>query len=167
MPKLTVKSPEFAGQVFDLSQPTVSIGRGEDNTYQLAHPSVSTHHAEFRQEGGDYKLVDLGSTNGTRVNDERITESPLRNGDIVMLGNMLLTYESETAAPAAPMPAAETKVNLAGAGTPSGRPADFKNLAPFPKPKSGGGGGFPVLIAVAFLIALAGFGLLIFKAFLA
>jgi predicted component of type VI protein secretion system len=164
MPKLTVKSPEFAGQVFDLNQPTVSIGRGEENTYQLAHPSVSTHHAEFRQEGGDYKLLDLGSTNGTRVNDERITESILRNGDVVMLGNMILAYQSETAAAASPMPSAETRVTLAGA--PTGCPADFKNLAPFPKPKSGGSGGFPVLILAAALVALGGIGFLLYAAFL-
>lgn len=167
MPKLTVKSPEFAGQVFDLNQPTLTIGRGESNTYQLAHPSVSSKHAELRQEGGDYKLVDLGSTNGTRVNDERITETILRNGDVVMFGNMILTYTSESQVAAAPLPTAENKVDLASAGAPSGRPAEFKNLAPYPKPKSGGSGGFPILPAVAVLIALAGFGLLIFKAFLA
>jgi predicted component of type VI protein secretion system len=164
MPKLIVKSPEFAGLVFDLNQPTITIGRGEDNTYQLPHPSVSSHHAELRQEGGDYKLVDLGSTNGSRVNDERVNECVLRNGDVVMLGNMILAYESETVAAAAPMPTAENRVTLGEA--PTGRPADFKNLAPFPKPKSNAGG-FPVLILVAALVAVGGFGYLIYASFLA
>lgn len=162
MPKLIVKSPEFAGVVFELKQPSVTIGRGEgDNTYQLAHPSVSTRHAEFRLEGGDYRLIDLGSTNGTRVNDERISETVLRNQDIVMLGNMLLTYESEVAVAAAPMPVAETKVNLP-IGAATGRPASFRNLAPHPKPQ-GNKGNFPVLVLLAFLIALGGAGFLIFK----
>lgn len=166
MPKLIVKSPEFAGQVVALDQSVVTIGRGEDNTFQLAHPSVSTRHAEFRAEGGDYRLVDLGSTNGSRVNDEKITETILRNGDVVMLGNMILSYESDTAAPAAPMPAAESKVNLQASGAPSGRPADFRNLAPFPKPKKNGGTGFPVLLLVAVLIAVGGLGFLAYKVLL-
>ncbi|MDX6766088.1 MAG: FHA domain-containing protein [Candidatus Methylacidiphilales bacterium] len=162
MPKLIVKSPEFAGVVFDLNKPSVTIGRGEeDNTYALAHPSVSTRHAEFRLESGDYRLIDLGSTNGTRVNDERITETVLRNQDVVMLGNMLMTYESETSAAAAPMPVAETRVSLP-IGAQTGRPANFKNLAPFPKPRKSAGG-FPMLVLVAFLVALGGAGFLIFK----
>jgi predicted component of type VI protein secretion system len=162
MPKLIVKSPEFSGVVFVLDKPSVTIGRGEeDNTYQLAHPSVSTRHAEFRLEGGDYRLIDLGSTNGTRVNDERISETVLRNQDVVMLGNMLLTYESEVAVAAAPLPVAETKVSLASSA-PSGRPATFKNLAPHPKPKHSSGG-FPVLVLLAFLLALGGAGFLVFK----
>lgn len=162
MPKLIVKSPEFAGVVFQLDQPSVTIGRGEeDNTYQLAHPSVSTRHAEFRLEGGDYRLIDLGSTNGTRVNDERISETVLRNKDVVMLGNMLLSYESEVSVAAAPMPVAETRVSLPIGGA-TGRPGDFKNLAPFPKPKSGGGG-FPVLVLLGALVAIGGAGFLVFK----
>jgi hypothetical protein len=81
-----------------------------------------------------------------------------------MLGNMILAYESETVAAAAPMPTAENRVKLGEARI--GRPADFKNLAPFPKPKSNAGG-FPVLILVAALVAVGGFGYLIYASFLA
>jgi hypothetical protein len=165
MPKLTVKSPEFAGQVFDLHQPSVTIGRGDDNTYPLPHPSVSTQHAELKLEGGDYRLVDLGSTNGTRVNDEKVTETVLRNGDVVMLGNMIMAYQSDVAVAAAPVPAPDTRVNLQASGAPAGRPGSFKNLAAFPKPKKTAGGGFPPILIVGFLVTLAGFGFLAFKLF--
>lgn len=166
MPSLTVKSPEFAGQVFELNQPTITIGRAEDNTYQLPHPSVSSHHAELRAEDGDYRLVDLGSTNGSRVNDERITETVLRNGDVVMLGNMILAYQSEVAVAAAPMPTSDNRVHLE-TSTPTGRPADFKSISPFPKPKAAAASGGGVFVGLASLIAIGGFGFLIFNAFFA
>lgn len=78
-----------------------------------------------------------------------------------MLGNMLLSYESEVSVAAAPMPVAETKVSLPIGGA-TGRPGDFKNLAPFPKPKSGAGG-FPVLVLLGALVAIGGAGFLVFK----
>jgi hypothetical protein len=96
-----------------------------------------------------------------------VTETVLRSGDVVMLGNMILAYQSETAVAATPMPAAETRVNLQSGGGPSGRPANFKNLAPFPKPKHAAGSGSPLLIVVGVLVALAGFGFLFFKLFVA
>ncbi len=164
MPKLTVKSPEFAGRVFQLNDAKLTVGRADDNTLVLEHPSVSSHHAELHQEGGDYKLVDLNSTNGTRVNDERVTETVLRSQDVVMLGNILLSYESDTQAAAAPLPSTETKVDLSGSSG-SGRPQVFKNLAPFSKPREVGTG-VPMLIWIGGLIALAGVGYLAFTIFL-
>mgnify|MGYP001111563137 CR=1 FL=1 len=164
MPKIVSKSPEFADQVFELTGDVVPVGRSDDMQIQITHPSISSNHAEFRNEGGDYRLVDLGSTNGSRVNDEKIDESMLRNGDVVMLGNILFAYESEVSVDAPPLPDAETKVDLAGSsGGP--RPTEFKNLAPIKKTK-GGGGGFPLPVLLALLVALGGVGFLAYSVFL-
>jgi predicted component of type VI protein secretion system len=161
MPSLIAKSPEFAGQVFSLTDQAITIGRAEENRIQIAHPSVSSHHAELRLEGADYYLVDLNSTNGTRVNDERITESPLRNQDVVMLGNILFTYQSEAAATAAPLPAVEAHVDL-NASLGGARPASFVNLAPFAKVKAKSGGLSPV-VAIAFLLAAGALGFYVYS----
>jgi len=163
MPRLIARSPEFTGQEFDLTAPLISIGRVEGNDIVLTHPSVSSKHAELRLEGGDYRLVDHNSTNGTKVNDERISEVMLRNQDLVSVGNIVLAYVSSNALAAAPLPEASGRVEIGGSTR--GRPAAFTNLAPFakPKPKSGA---VPVLIWVAAFVALAGLGFLGYKLFL-
>lgn len=163
MPRLIAKSPEFAGQEFELSEALISVGRVEGNMIQLSHPSVSSRHAELRLEGGDYRLVDHNSTNGTRVNDERVNEAKLRNQDVVMFGNIILTYASENALAAPPLPETSAKVELSGAS--GGRPSGFSNLAPFPKVKAKSGG-FPVIVLVGILVALGGAGFLAYKLFL-
>jgi pSer/pThr/pTyr-binding forkhead associated (FHA) protein len=164
MPKLISKSPEFEGKVFDLSGDVVTVGRSDDNQIQITHPSISSNHAELRESSGDYQLVDLGSTNGSRVNDEKTEEAVLRNGDVVMLGNILFSYESEVTIEAAPLPDAETRVDLT-ASSGAGRPTEFKNLAPIKKVKNSGGG-FPLPILLALLFALAGVGYLAYVVFL-
>lgn len=164
MPRIISKSPEFADQVFELSGDVLSVGRADSNQIQITHPSISSNHAELRNEGGDYRLVDLGSTNGSRVNDEKIEETMLRNGDVVMLGNILLFYESEVSVDAPPLPDAETRVDLGGSSGGS-RPTEFKNLAPIKKAKNDGSR-FSLLIFLAFLVALGGVGFLVYSVFL-
>ncbi|MDD5260500.1 MAG: FHA domain-containing protein [Methylacidiphilales bacterium] len=164
MPRLIVKSPEFEGQIFELNGTKLTVGRTEDNSIHIRHPSVSSHHAELRLEGGDYKLVDLNSTNGTRVNDERATETMLRNQDLVMFGNILLAYQTENVMSAPPLPGVASRVRLAAGGATS-CPATFVNLAPFPR-KRMGTGGFPVLILLGVLIALGGAGYLAYQIFM-
>jgi len=164
MPKIISKSPEFADQVFELSGDVLTVGRSDSNQIQITHPSISSNHAEFRNEGGDYRLVDLGSTNGSRVNDEKIEESMLRNGDVIMLGNILFSYESEVSVDAPPLPEAETRVDLGGSsGGP--RPTEFKNLAPIKKAKRDGSS-FPLPILLGVLVAMGGVGFLVYSVFL-
>lgn len=72
----------------------VSIGRLPECTITLADPNVSRRHAEVRP-GAQITVVDLGSTNGTKVNGLRITgERPLVDGDIVSLGSTHLRFEA-------------------------------------------------------------------------
>jgi pSer/pThr/pTyr-binding forkhead associated (FHA) protein len=64
-----------------------TIGRAAGNGVRFDEDSVSSRHAVVSLEGGRWWLEDLGSTNGTFVNDARVTgRAPLRNGDVVQVG---------------------------------------------------------------------------------
>jgi hypothetical protein len=75
-----------------LGEYVVTIGRMPDCTVVLADPNVSRNHAEIRPQGDGYVVVDLGSTNGTRVNGVKVTEHELRDGDDLMFGNTRMTF---------------------------------------------------------------------------
>jgi FHA domain len=132
MPRLVAQSPEFAGQSFPLSGPEITVGRVADNKIQIEHASVSGHHAMLKLDALDYVLKDLDSTNGTRVNGEKVVEQKLRRNDVVMFGNIALLYDSEHAPPGQPMPSLSERVNLNECKS-HGRPADFVNASPIGK----------------------------------
>ena len=60
----------------------------------LADPNVSRAHAEVRPHGTGYILVDLNSTNGTRVNGARVSSQALNDGDELMFGNTRIRFEA-------------------------------------------------------------------------
>jgi pSer/pThr/pTyr-binding forkhead associated (FHA) protein len=72
------------------------IGRSKDCDIQLADPNVSRKHAEVRQEGAAYWVVDLDSTNGMEVNGRRQKRAKLRQGDRITLGSTELVFRRET-----------------------------------------------------------------------
>jgi hypothetical protein len=72
----------------------VTIGRMPDCTVPLADPNVSRHHAEVRRDGDRVYLVDLGSTNGTRVNGVPVHQRQLADGDVIAVGITVLRFEA-------------------------------------------------------------------------
>jgi ABC transport system ATP-binding/permease protein len=79
-------------------QKTLTIGRSSENDIALDHPAVSRVHARISKREADnaYVIEDLGSTNGTFVNGERIVQAvPLKKGDIIRIGSVKLTYSPE------------------------------------------------------------------------
>jgi Protein of unknown function (DUF3662)/FHA domain len=72
------------------------IGRSRDCDIQLADSNVSRRHAELRQEGASYWIVDLGSTNGLEVNGKRVKRAKLRSGDTITLGSTELRFARES-----------------------------------------------------------------------
>jgi Protein of unknown function (DUF3662)/FHA domain len=79
-----------------LEGPMASLGRSKDTDCVLRDPNVSRRHAELRQaETGDWQIVDLGSTNGVKVNGRRVSSSRLSPGDEVTLGTTTFQFDIE------------------------------------------------------------------------
>jgi hypothetical protein len=71
------------------------LGRSRDCDIQLSDPNVSRRHAELRQEGASYWIVDLDSTNGIEVNGRRLKRAKLEDGDRVTLGSTDVVFHRE------------------------------------------------------------------------
>jgi FhaA, N-terminal domain/FHA domain len=84
------------GDRHEVKQRRVVIGRSRDCDIQLADANVSRRHAELRQEGASFWIVDLGSTNGIEVNGKRVKRAKLRSGDTITLGSTDVTFARET-----------------------------------------------------------------------
>ena len=82
------------GERIALAEAIVTVGRRPESTLVLADPNVSRNHAEIRPHGNGWMLVDLGSTNGSRVNGVRVSSQELQEGDDIAFGNTHLTFEA-------------------------------------------------------------------------
>lgn len=89
---LVVKRGPNAGSRFLLDQSTTSAGRHPESDIFLDDVTVSRRHAEFRREGGEFVVVDVGSLNGTYVNREPVDTAVLANGDEVQIGKFRLVF---------------------------------------------------------------------------
>jgi hypothetical protein len=82
------------GDRFTLNEYTVTVGRHPECNLVLADPNVSRNHGEIRPQGEGFVVVDLGSTNGTRVNGVRVAEQVLQDGDEISFGNTRIRFEA-------------------------------------------------------------------------
>src|SRR5262245_7438990 len=94
MAKLVVLNAGMTGRSYELTDKT-TIGRVEDNTFQIAEPSVSSHHCEVLLQGSDVVVKDLNSTNGTFINNDKILESVLKPGQTLRLGQVEIRLETD------------------------------------------------------------------------
>jgi two-component system NtrC family sensor kinase len=92
MASLFVIQGRDQGKRFELLDAVTSLGRESGNTIQLHDSEVSRRHAELRRQDDGFQVVDLASSNGTFVNNERITEKALESGDRVQMGRSLLIF---------------------------------------------------------------------------
>ena len=89
MPSLFVIQGRDQGTRFRLDDTTVTIGRGATNAVQLHDTEVSREHAQLYQRGDAIVVRDLGSSNGTFVNDERVHfPLGLKTGDLIRVGTL-------------------------------------------------------------------------------
>ena len=82
------------GDRFTLEEHVVTIGRRPESNIVLADPNVSRNHAEIRPQGDGFVLIDLGSTNGSKVNGVRVDQRLLTDGDEIMFGNTRMRFEA-------------------------------------------------------------------------
>jgi len=91
-PCLVIISGQDLGRRIDLTHEEVSIGRAEQCTVCVNSDLVSRRHAVVNRVLGHYIVVDLKSTNGTFVNDQRVERSELTDGDLLRVGKTVLKY---------------------------------------------------------------------------
>jgi hypothetical protein len=118
MPKLTLMLDRTTVQVYDLERPVIRVGRIAEMDIVIDNVSVSRRQAEIQREGDGWVVRDIGSSNGTFVNGERLTgDRKLQAGDEIAIGKYSLFFERAGAAaeaapavaPAAPAPRAAAR----------------------------------------------------------
>ncbi len=92
MPRLVVVKGADRGKQFDLSGAVMGIGRHSSNAIHLHDTRISRKHLELRKSGSGYRLVDLGSGNGTHLNERLVQSAELRPGDRIALGETILLF---------------------------------------------------------------------------
>jgi hypothetical protein len=123
-----------AGQSFDLNKPVVTIGREAGNDIVLEDPQVSRHHARLTLEAGGYVLEDLGSTNGTFINDQRLMGTrPINPGDKLRLGdNVVLSVSGSLGAGETVVGHGQTPTMAPSFSAPPPPPSSFGAPPPLP-----------------------------------
>jgi phage tail-like protein len=96
--QLIIRLAEKIVQVVPLNLPVITIGRAPDNTLSLSDLLISRRHAEIRVQDGVPVLIDVGSSNGTRIDGERILPNqpyPITTGTVVQVGSYTISYQPE------------------------------------------------------------------------
>ena len=91
MPELRWTEADVPHRLRLVTSPS-GIGRASDNQLVLKDFSVSRHHARLEKRGDTWWVVDLGSTNGIKVNDRYVTDTMLTEGDQIQVGNFTLAF---------------------------------------------------------------------------
>jgi len=73
---------------------SITIGRKEENDIRIENLAVSNHHARIDRIGADFILTDLQSTNGTFINDKRMTSCKLKHGDNIQIGKHIIIFRA-------------------------------------------------------------------------
>lgn len=96
--RLVVRRGPQPNQAYELNKDVITIGRDITNDIVINDPEVSRHHLRFTRTEDGYTIEDLGSTNGTFINGQRITGfRPMNNGDMIGLGETVtLGYERKS-----------------------------------------------------------------------
>ena len=91
-PEQEVVTLTVAGKTHEITTPRVVLGRSRGCEVPVPDVNVSRRHAELRQEGATYWIVDLDSTNGTAVNGKQVERERLRDGDRITLGSTEIVF---------------------------------------------------------------------------
>lgn len=88
-------SSTVKGRKYELTQEETFLGRNSQNHIPLDDTSISGRHCSILREDRKYTLVDLGSTNGTRINGVTALKTPLRPKDIIQVGSIELMFDGQ------------------------------------------------------------------------
>ncbi len=102
MPKITILNGEELGKEYAWTSDQIRIGRNSANDFVIANASVSGEHCIIERGEGGWRVKDLDSTNGTRVNDQRISMATIHRNDVVTLGDIALSIQGDDVPEAEP-----------------------------------------------------------------
>ncbi len=123
-------SSSVKGQKIDLDREEVFIGRNSQNTISIDDSAVSGRHCSVTRDGHTYTLVDLGSTNGTRLNGAPVTRSVLKPKDIIQVGAAELMFDGQDV-DVGEMASSSTTARVEALSEPVAVPETFKTTSPF------------------------------------
>ncbi len=161
--QLVMRSGPTPGAVFPLEGDQLTVGRDSTNGVAINDAEVSRRHARLNFQGGKYVIEDLGSTNGTFVNGQRLTgPHVLKPGDVVSFGEQIvLMYDAANIDPGATMASPRHAVRGAvPAPAPVAPPPPAQNYAgqvpvgPYVPPKKTNLTPLFIVIGVLFFICL-------------
>jgi len=94
MPRLIIAGPGGDDRVHELVDDVTSIGRGSSNIIQIKDKESSRKHCRIERDGDTFRLVDLGSRNGTELNGAKVEKQTLRPNDVIVIGDYRFTYQA-------------------------------------------------------------------------
>ncbi len=89
---LTLYEGGRPARTYSLAKPVLTLGRLPESDVVISDPGASRQHARIANAGGEFVVTDLGSTNGTLVNDEEVRERVLDDGDRITIGETVLEF---------------------------------------------------------------------------
>lgn len=133
MARLEIFLPDDTTRVVDLEEETTTIGRAADNDVQIDDESISGHHAKILKKGEVFVLADLGSTNGSFLDEVGVEgQVDLKKNARIRFGKVDALLTIEEGAVSLDLPAI-TRDDEAPAAASTQRPTDFYTSSPFPK----------------------------------
>jgi len=108
MATVTVGGGGRQPRTYELNKPSMTVGREAGCDIHIDNAAVSKKHCEFVSQSGAFLIRDLGSSNGTFVGTEKVTEHTLKDGEEVVIGSYSLKFENQAErSPVADMPAGD------------------------------------------------------------
>jgi len=156
MPKLIVQIPDGEEVAYEFDEPVITVGRNAGNSIVIPHGSLSGMHAQLTlNPDGTYTISDPGSTNGTFVNGEHVTEAVLPPYANIVFGQVSSNYY--TSEPAAPSGITRRAFELPDLPV-KGRPVNFVSVSPIPKnrKKKDPSGAIAAVLTVISILASVG-----------
>lgn len=134
--QLTMRSGPNPGTVYALDSDQIGIGRDSTNDIPVNDAEVSRRHARLTFQGGKYVLEDMGSTNGTFVNGQRLSgPRVLKSGEVISLGEQIVfVYEAVDSDPGATMVSPRKIPEARPVSTPPPAPPSFAGQVPSNQP---------------------------------
>ena len=92
MPRLIILAKNSSVRQVNIAGPVTTIGRADSNKLCIDSERVSRHHAAIEQVGDRFVLTDMGSRNGTYVNNKKVRSIVLANGDAITIGDCQIRF---------------------------------------------------------------------------